>query len=175
MLEKLVLSSLDAWSEKLASLGVVAAAAIAVLIAFWIVARVLRAVVLRLAARDSERQGIYRLLAKASYMALLVVGAVTALGTAGVDVTGVIAGLGLTGFALGFALKDLFATSLAGVIILLDRPFHAGQQVKVGDFEGIVERIDLRYTVVRAERRTFLLPNTTVLSSPVTVTSATTE
>ena len=51
-------------------------------------------------------------------------GVITALGTIGVDVTGLVAGFGLTGFAVGFAMKDALANLLAGVMILLYRPFR---------------------------------------------------
>ena len=55
----------------------------------------------------------------------MVFGVVTALGTIGVDVSAfVVAELGLTGFALGFDLKDILANVVSGVLILLSRPFE---------------------------------------------------
>ena len=48
---------------------------------------------------------------------VMIFGFVTALGSVGVDVSALVAGLGLTGFALGFALKDTISNLLSGVLI----------------------------------------------------------
>ena len=66
---------------------------------------------------------VVRLMAMAARVTLLVAGIVTALGTVGVDVSALVAGLGLTGFALGFAIKDTISNILAGVLLLVYRPF----------------------------------------------------
>ena len=58
-------------------------------------------------------------------LSLIVFGLVTALGTAGVNVSALVAGLGLTGFALGFAFRDVLSNLLAGVLILLYGHSHA--------------------------------------------------
>jgi small-conductance mechanosensitive channel len=50
-----------------------------------------------------------------AHVGLVLLGFVTALGTLGVNILGIVAGLGMTGFALGFALKDSIANLLAGV------------------------------------------------------------
>ncbi len=145
-------------------------AALAVLVGFWIAASIVRGVVLHVAERDRERGDVLRLLAGAARVAVLGFGAVSALGTLGVDVTALIAGLGLTGFALGFALKDSLSSAIAGLMIMLNRPFRSGDRVAVGGFEGTVAAIDLRYVhLVEGEKR-FLVPNATVMTSPVTVT-----
>ena len=57
-------------------------------------------------------------------------GLVTALGTLGVDVSALVAGLGLTGFALGFAVKDTISNILAGVLLLVYRPFSKKDYVE---------------------------------------------
>ena len=69
------------------------------------------------------------LLARAAKIALITLGAVTALGNLGVDVSAIVVGLGLTGFALGFALRDTISNLLAGVLILLYSPFEIGNRI----------------------------------------------
>ena len=124
----------------------------------------------RLIVHDEARRGIWLLLDRAAYAAILGFGAICALGTAGFDIFPLIAGLGLLGFALGFALKDALSNALSGVLILLYRPFVAGDTIAVAGFEGKVVDTDLRYTRLEADGARYLVPNATVLNSPVTVT-----
>lgn len=93
----------------------------------------------------------------------------TALGTLGVNITGIVAGLGLTGFALGFALKDSIANLLAGVLILLYRPFDIGDRIDVGGLSGHVVKIDLRYTELDNPSERVLVPNSKLLTDPIRV------
>jgi small conductance mechanosensitive channel len=66
----------------------------------------------------------------------------------GVNVSALVAGLGLTGFALGFAFRDVLSNFLSGVLLLLFRPFRVGNHISINDLEGEVVSIDLRYTVL---------------------------
>ncbi|MBM3555172.1 MAG: mechanosensitive ion channel [Alphaproteobacteria bacterium] len=143
--------------------------AVAVFVVFWIAGGIVRSIALTVARRDEARREVIELLGKGGRVGLLIFGAITALGTAGIDVTALVAGLGLTGFALGFALKDVVSSSVAGLMILLARPFRVGETIKVGDFSGKVASVDLRYTVLVDDKGRYLIPNSTVLTSPVTV------
>ncbi len=150
---------------------VAAGAALLVFLAFWIAAWIVKALVRRLAAAGRpERRDVVNLLGTTARWTILGFGAVTALGTLGVDITGLIAGLGLTGFALGFALKDVISSIVAGVMIMLNRTFAAADRIKVAGVEGTVSAIELRYTLIddkSGERH--LVPNAKVLSEIVTV------
>lgn len=103
---------------------------------------------------------------------MLVFGAVTALGTAGVDVAALVAGLGLTGFALGFALKDIISNVLAGVLILIYKPFQHNDQITIKSFHGKVTRIDLRYTTLELEGKAIFIPNSMLFTDVITVQNA---
>ncbi len=85
------------------------------------------------------------------------------------DVTGLVARLGLAGFGLGFALRDAISNLLAGVIVLMYQPFRVGDHVATAGFEGKVMAIDLRYTTIDVGDNRHLIPNSTLLSKPVTV------
>ena len=126
----------------------------------------------RLIVHDDTRRDIWILLDRAAYAGIIGFGAICALGTAGFDIVPLIAALGLSGLALGFALKDALSNAVAGVMILLHRPFAAGDTIAVAGFEGKVAGTDLRYTILEAEGKRYLVPNATVLNSPVTVTLA---
>lgn len=150
-----------------------AGGALLVFIGFWIAGGIAKAVIDRAAARDKVRRDVLELLANAARWGIVGFGAVTALGTLGADVTGLIAGLGLTGFALGFALKDIVSSLMAGLLILLNRPFVSGDRVIVTGIEGRVAKIDLRYTeVVDDTGKRHLIPNANVLGNMVTVLPA---
>ena len=101
---------------------------------------------------------------------MIAIGLVTGLGTMGIDVSALIAGLGLTGFALGFALRDAVSNLIAGVLILLYQPFGYGDKITVGGNSGTVIGINFRYTVLEADGGTVVhVPNSTMFSNSVTV------
>ena len=142
----------------------------AVFLLFWVAAAIVAKLVDHFAARlGPEREELLQLASQITRIAVRVFGGVSALGTLGVDVSALVAGLGLTGFALGFALKDALSNVLAGAMILFYRPFQRGSRISVSSFDGVVTQIDLRYTRLRGKDQDFLLPNSTLLTNPITL------
>ena len=141
-----------------------------ILLAFWIAGRLAFTLLQRLAARAGPgREDVLLLLAQTAKTGLLVCGAITALGTVGVNVSALVAGLGLTGFALGFAFRDALSNVLAGAMILFYRPFRRGDHIAVSGSEGEVREINLRYTIVENETAKILIPNSNLLTNPIVV------
>lgn len=145
------------------------AVALSLLIFFLILSRLAHFGVLRLVQRTRAHGPLGELLASVARVGLVVLGVITALGTLGVNIMGIVAGLGLTGFALGFALKDSIANLLAGVLILLYRPFEVGDRIDIGGLSGRVTHVDLRYTELDAEKERVLVPNSKMLTDPIKV------
>ena len=143
--------------------------ALALLIFFLILSRLAHFGVLRIVQRTRAHGPLGELLASVARVGLVVLGVITALGTLGVNIMGIVAGLGLTGFALGFALKDSIANLLAGVLILLYRPFEVGDPIDVGGLSGRVTHVDLRYTELDADKERVLVPNSKMLTDPIKV------
>lgn len=135
----------------------------------WALAAGLRALLRRVLSRLAVEQAVIFLLAETAFFAVLVVAIITGLGSMGINVSALVASLGLGGFALGFALRDAISNVLAGVLLLVYRPFRTGQRIAVAGFEGIVEEINLRYTVLRTERAQQLIPNQLLFTNPVKV------
>ena len=79
------------------------------------------------------------------------------------------AGLGLTGFALGFALRDILANVVVGTLILVYRPFRRRDRAGVAGFEGMVSDIDLRYTTLESKEKRVLIPNSTLFTNAISV------
>jgi small-conductance mechanosensitive channel len=140
-----------------------------ILAAFWATGRSIQRLIVRLFQGRPVDPDLVCVLARSAKITLVVIGAVTALGTLGVDVTALVAGLGLAGFALGFALKDMISNALAGILILLYKPFHRGDRVTVDTHEGEVVEINLRYTVLGTEDARILIPNANLFTTIVKV------
>ena len=150
------------WAPKV--IGVVVIFAV-----FFILAKIIKRVITSAAERLEFNENLTLLFARTSSITLTIFGFVTALGTLGINVSALVAGLGLTGFALGFALKDTISNLLSGVLILLYRPFEKGNCIKISGYEGIVISIDLRYTELDSEGNKVLIPNSKLFTDPITV------
>lgn len=136
---------------------------------FIVLTRISNKIILKVSQRLNLDQSLSHLFARTIRITLIIIGLITALGTIGVDVTALVAGLGLTGFALGFALKDTISNILSGVLILIYRPFKVGDEIIIASHQGKVISIDLRYTELAAEGAKVLIPNAKLFTDPVTV------
>jgi small conductance mechanosensitive channel len=95
-------------------------------------------------------------------------GVVVALSQVIPDVTGLIAGLGVVGFTIGFALQDVAKNFVAGVLLLIQQPFAIGESIEVSGFSGKVIGIGLRATELRTvDGRHVIIPNGDVMVSPI--------
>lgn len=131
--------------------------------------KVIKSVIIKSSERLKLDSHLTLLFVRTSSITLLIFAFVTALGTLGINVSAIVAGLGLTGFALGFALKDTVSNLLSGVLILLYQPFKIGSAIKVSGYEGDVVSIDLRYTELNSEGNRILIPNSKLFTDPITV------
>ena len=140
-----------------------------VFLAFFVLSKIIKRLITNNAERLKLDKNLTSLLTRTSNITIIIFGIVTALGTIGVNVTSLVAGLGLVGFAIGFALKDTISNLISGILILLYRPFELGNRIKISGYEGIVISIDLRYTELDAEGNKILIPNSKLFTDPITV------
>jgi small conductance mechanosensitive channel len=144
--------------------------ALVIFIGLWMVGTIIKKLVFRLAqVAGPGKRDVLDILAQSVKVIFLVIATISALGTLGIDMSGIIAGLGLTGFALGFALKDVLSNVISGMLVLLYRPFSRGDRIAVSGFEGFVVSIDLRYTTLESENSKILIPNASLFSNSVVV------
>ncbi|WP_288990974.1 mechanosensitive ion channel domain-containing protein [uncultured Sphingopyxis sp.] len=110
--------------------------------------------------------GIIRLLIS---IALFAVAAIVILDNMGVNVTGLIAGLGIGGIAIGLAAQGIFSDLFASLSIIFDRPFRVGEAIKYDNSVATVERIGLKSTHLRSVNGELLvISNTNLLSKEIT-------
>ncbi|MDO1501019.1 mechanosensitive ion channel family protein [Winogradskyella maritima] len=84
-----------------------------------------------------------------------------------------IAGLGVSSVAIGFAFKDILQNWLAGILILMRQPFELDDQIVVNGFEGSVERIQTRATIIRQyDGQRIVIPNSEIYTNAVKVITA---
>lgn len=138
-------------------------------------AKFLRDVATNVGKRTTQSRSLQFLIAKAAHVSTWIVGTIIAcvIGFPGLRLGDIIATLGLSSVAIGFAFQDISKNFLAGVLLLLQQPFRINDQIIVGSYEGTVERIDIRTTKIRTytgER--VLLPNSQVFTSAVQVRTA---
>lgn len=144
-------------------------------VAFIIVARILKSILITAGRRTRLDITLAELLARLASAATIILG----LFVAAVIIFptfkpgDLIAGLGITSVAIGFAFKDVLQNFFAGILILWRRPFIVGDEIKVREFEGTVEDITTRSTRVRTyDGERAVLPNGDVYTNAVLVRSA---
>jgi len=159
---------LDAWKDDVGRYGLrFAIALLLVLVGLHLARRLARLVASRLLLRQVDRL-LADFVATAISTAGAIVVVVAAFQLAGVPTSSFLAVLGTAGLAVGLALKDSLAQLAAGVMLMVLRPFRAGEYVLAGGQEGTVESVRLFQTVLRAaDNRLITLPNGSITAQPI--------
>jgi len=133
-----------------------------ILLAFWILARI---------ARSAVRRGLERSKLDVSSLAkdffikmtsrtVMLLGLIIAVAQLGVEVAPLLAGLGIAGFVIGFALQDTLSNFAAGLMILVYRPFDVGDAVEAGGVTGKVDQMNLVSTMILTfDNQLLIVPN----------------
>jgi len=149
-------------------------AAVILLISF-VMGRYIAKAIRALSHRAGQGANVGLLLGRMAVYAVSIFGFLVALSTVfpSFKARDLIQVLGIGGVAVGFAFKDIFQNFLAGVIILVSRPFRIGDVIAVKGFEGTVEDIQTRATMIRTyDNQRIVIPNSTVFTEEVKVITA---
>ena len=93
---------------------------------------------------------------------------VMVLGRLGVNVTPLIAGLGVTGFILGFAFQESLGNLASGMMIALNEPFKVGDVVDAAGHSGVVLEVNMMATVMKTpDGKRIVIPNKSVWGGPI--------
>jgi len=137
------------------------------LVGLWI-ARILSRAVDRGMTRFGVELILRDFLRNIVYAVAIVVVLVAALDSLGVPTTSLLAVLGAAGLAVGLALKDSLSNIASGVMLIVLRPFRAGDAVQIAGQEGIVEQVRIFQTVLRAyQNHDVILPNSQITAAPI--------
>lgn len=143
--------------------------AVVILAASYLVSSWLARAVVGAARRQRVDAGVQEMLRRLTRWGVLVLGAVLAAEQVIPNVTSLLAGLGIAGLTLGFALQDVAKNLIAGVLLLVQRPFEIGDTIEVAGFTGSVLDVSLRTTDIRSTDGRFVsIPNGDVLVNPIT-------
>jgi small-conductance mechanosensitive channel len=109
--------------------------------------------------------GVIRVLVS---VALFGIAIIAILDNLGVNVTALVAGLGIGGIAIGLAAQGIFSDLFAALAILFDKPYRRGDTIRYGDSTGTVERIGLKTTRLRSlAGETLVMANTKLLDQEI--------
>ncbi|HSB62063.1 MAG TPA: mechanosensitive ion channel domain-containing protein, partial [Vicinamibacteria bacterium] len=123
----------------------------------------------RLLARSGLEPGLRYALGRMTFYALLVVGLLIALQTAGIQVGSVTVVLGALGVGIGFGLQNIVNNFVSGLILLAERPVRVGDWIEVGGQGGRVERIGARSTtIITNDNITIIVPNADLVTQSIT-------
>jgi small conductance mechanosensitive channel len=161
-----LIRSIAKWLPRLAG-------AVLVWMVFWVLARLSRWIVQTATERVPLDPNLRQLARAVAFYSVWAAGLMAILSTLGIDSASIATAVGISGFVLGFAFKDILSHFFAGLMLLMGRQFHIGGQIVVGEFEGVVERIELRALHLRTyDNRLVTIPNGDVFTSAVTSNTA---
>jgi small conductance mechanosensitive channel len=169
--QSIVLSFSEYWQEAvhcIAPVGVRVLAAVLLAAAALAAGRAARRASRRALEKGRASPDAAFLLPHLAYYGILLLGASLVLGLFGMSWSALIATVGFLGLVAGLAFQDVAKNYVAGMYLLLERPFRPGDRLKVKDFEGTVEDVTLRVTHLRGdEGQTIIVPNATIFTEVV--------
>ena len=148
-------------------------AAIAILVIGRIVVGIIVGVVRRLMTRANVDETLTKFVVSLTRIALMVFLVIAAVGALGVQTTSFVAIIGAAGLAIGFALQGSLANFASGVMLIIFRPFKAGDYVEAGGSAGSVEAISIFNTVLKTpDNCKVIIPNSKVTGDNIVNYSA---
>ena len=117
----------------------------------------------KLLARSKIDRSLHGITRSFTKILLLFITVMVVAGSLGVDVSSLLAVLGVAGLAVSLALQDSLSNLASGINILLTKPFVVGDYVTAGSYSGTVQEIRIGYTkLVTPENQVIMIPNRTV-------------
>ncbi|MGD2270244.1 MAG: mechanosensitive ion channel family protein [Desulfobacterales bacterium] len=127
---------------------------------FWAINKISRRMVSTALLKTKISTEAQNLILRFVRYAVLVIAFVTVADQLGINVTSLIAGVGIAGLAISFAAQDTISNVISGIAIIIDRPFSQGDWISIGDMHASVTDIRLRTTVLTTfDNETVVVPN----------------
>ena len=149
--------------------------AIVVFVIFMFVASASKTVVQRVTRYRARSGNLALLLGRITQAVVVLIGMLIAISiiAPSFQAGDIVKLLGVGGVAIGFAFRDILQNFLAGILLLLHEPFHVGDQIVITNFEGTVEDIQARATLIKTyDGRRVVIPNSDLFTNSLTVNTA---
>jgi small conductance mechanosensitive channel len=149
-----------------------------ILLVFRVLAGIVRRLVRRSvsASKLNLSQLLQRMVVNFAFNGVLALGLLVALSQLGFHLGPILAGAGIVGFILGFALQDTLANFAAGLMILIYRPYDVGDLVEAGGVFGKVNKMSLvSTTILTIDNQTLVVPNGKIWGDVIKNVTAQTE
>jgi small conductance mechanosensitive channel len=150
------------FKEQVPQIGLKVGGALLIVLAGWILAKLATKLAGKIMAlsRFSVPKILEQFIREAIMVTIMTIAGIMALAQLGVNIGPLIAGLGVTGFIIGFATQQVLANLAAGFMILLYRPYDIGHFVDIGGVKGTVKEVNLTTTILRSEEgEKLIVPN----------------
>jgi small conductance mechanosensitive channel len=145
--------------------------AIIVFFAFYVFSLFASRFIRRSTHRENLGMVFSRLISAATILLGLLVG--VSIVAPSFQATDLIKILGIGGVAIGFAFQNILQNFLAGLLLLWAEPFRVNDEIKVDTYEGTVEEIQTRATIIKTyDERRVVIPNADLFTHSVTVNTA---
>jgi small-conductance mechanosensitive channel len=140
------------------------AQSIAVVVAGFLVISLLNRFIIIAEERVNVRKGQLIYLRRFFQLFIYSIALILILWIFDIDITGVVAGLGIGAIIIGFGLKEIIENWISGLIIISGRTYGIGDMIMVDGLKGVVTDISLRTTKLRTyDRNEIIIPNSTLL------------
>jgi len=159
--------------ELLTFYGLKVIAAIAIFVIGRYVAIAIRGVLRRALRKSAVDETLVTFVANVSYVLLLAFVVIAALGQLGVQTASFVAVVGAAGLAIGLALQGSLANFAAGVLMIIFKPFKAGDYIEAGGIAGTVEGLNIFTTELKTpDNKKVIVPNAKITSDNIVNYSA---
>ncbi|NHC03800.1 mechanosensitive ion channel family protein [Acinetobacter sp. 187] len=163
-----IITVLSQFGVSESSLQAVSRAAIVSLL-FYIIWTLFTKLTMRFLDRFYIDDSLKQLLRNIISVLLVILGVAAIMAQFGFNIISIMAGLGIVGIAVSFAAQSTLSNFIAGITILIERPFQIGDWVRINKFEGQITQILLRTTQIRnRDNLLIIIPNSTVANAEVT-------
>jgi len=148
-------------------------AALAIFIIGRWLAKVVKNLVEKIMTKKSVEPTIVSFTCNLTYTTIVVFVVIAAISKLGVQTTSFVAVLGAAGLAIGLALQGSLANFAAGFLLIIFRPFKAGDLVEAAGMTGTVSEISIFTTIMKTpDNKVIIIPNSSVMGSTITNYSA---
>ena len=165
-------TTLDQFKEFLLNHGPDVIYAIVIFIVGRYVARGFKNLAVRMMTHANYDHTVITFVSQLIYYAIMALVLLSALNKAGIPTNSFLAAFGAFGLAVGLALQNNLSNFASGLLILIFKPFKAGDWIAVGGVEGSVKGIQMMNTAITTkDNKTIFIPNSIITSSQVTNSS----